>query len=351
MSRRILLRLLAVLVVIGAVFVCVGGLSAQGRSGDAFERVREVQQRHTAKLMAQKGVVGTAVGLSEGGQPAMLVLLEEAGVAGIPADLDGVSVRAIVTGKIEALASRSALAGKGRPSQQKIDPTAWFKRPVPIGVSTGNSRECSAGTIACRVSKGGTVYALSNNHVYALENNATAGKNGDKVVQPGLYDTRCAYNPDSVIGTLAAFEPIEFSTTAGNRIDAAVAVSSEAHLGDSTPADGYGTPSSQTTAATLGMAVQKYGRTSSLTKGTVTGIDAIINIGYSSGTARFVDQIIVQSRSPFIKAGDSGSLLVTDSDEKSPVGLLFAGDSSGKFAIANHIDDVLDAFGVTIDGQ
>jgi hypothetical protein len=31
--------------------------------------------------------------------------------------------------------------------------------------------------------------------------------------------------------------------------------------------------------------------------------------------------------------------------------LLFAGDSSGKFAIANHIDDVLKALGVTVDGQ
>ena len=48
-------------------------------------------------------------------------------------------------------------------------------------------------------------------------------------------------------------------------------------------------------------------------------------------------------------AGDSGSLLVTDPD-KNPVGLLFAGDSSGKFAIANQIDDVLDALGVTVDG-
>jgi hypothetical protein len=300
--------------------------------------------------MAQKGVVGTAVGLSEGGQPAMLVLLEEASVPGVPTELDGVSVRRVVTGRIEALASKTAPAAKGRPSQQRIDPTGWFQRPVPIGVSTGNRRECSAGTIACRVSKGGAVYALSNNHVYALENDATAGKNGDQVVQPGLYDTRCRYNPDNVIGTLAAFEPIEFSTTASNTIDAAIAVSSEGQLGISTPADGYGTPSSETAAATIGMAVQKYGRTTSLTKGIVTGIDAIIKIGYSSGTARFVNQIIVQSKSPFIKAGDSGSLLVTDPDTN-PVGLLFAADSSGKFSIANHIDDVLKAFGITIDGQ
>jgi hypothetical protein len=346
MSRQILLRLLVAVMVVAAVFICVGGLSAQGRSSDAFERVREVQQRHTAKLMAQKGVVGTAVGLSEDGRPAMLVLLEETGVAQIPAELDGVSVRTIVTGKIEALAPGKAASRKG-PPQNKLDPKDRFARPVPIGVSTGNAGECSAGTIACRVTKGAAVYALSNNHVYALENEAAIDS---EVVQPGLYDTRCRYSADNVIGALARFEPIEFSTSASNTIDAAIAVSSEAQLGNSTPADGYGTPSSETMTAAIGMAVQKYGRTTALTQGTVTGTDAIVNVGYSSGTARFVDQIIVQSRAPFIKAGDSGSLVVT-SDGNHPVALVFAGDSSGKFAVANHIDDVLDAFRVTIDGQ
>jgi hypothetical protein len=33
------------------------------------------------------------------------------------------------------------------------------------------------------------------------------------------------------------------------------------------------------------------------------------------------------------------------------VGLLFAGNSSGKYAIANPIREVLNSFGVTIDGQ
>ena len=54
----------------------------------------------------------------------------------------------------------------------------------------------------------------------------------------------------------------------------------------------------------------------------------------------FVDQIIVQSRKPFIKAGDSGSLLVTDPGREA-VGLLFAGTTDGKLAIANRIGDVL----------
>lgn len=95
--------------------------------------------------------------------------------------------------------------------------------------------------------------------------------------------------------------------------------------------------------------VQKYGRTTALTKGNVMAIDGIVTVGYGLKTALFVDQIIVYSRKPFIKAGDSGSLPVTDPG-KNPVGLLFTGDGTGKYAFANPIGAVLGAFGVSVDG-
>lgn len=137
---------------------------------------------------------------------------------------------------------------------------------------------------------------------------------------------------------------------ASNRIDAAIALSSTANLGRDTPANGYGTPRSAPVAASVGQAVQKYGRTTALTKGQVSGVNAIVNVGYSSGTARFVDQIVVSSRKPFSKAGDSGSLIVTDAG-RNPVGLLFAGTQDGKTTIANRIDLVLGRFGASVDGQ
>jgi hypothetical protein len=66
--------------------------------------------------------------------------------------------------------------------------------------------------------------------------------------------------------------------------------------------------------------------------------------------ALFIGQIIVESGKPFIKNGDSGSLVVDL--ENFSVGLVFAGNTSGKLAVANPIQAVLDAFGVdaTIDG-
>ena len=298
------------------------------------------QERHTDALLALDGVVGTAA-TERDGVGAVAVLTARAGVVGIPDSLDGVDVVVTMTGPISAILPKAPGGGGG-----KVDPKSRFARPVPIGVSTGNEGECSAGTIGARVRSGGNVYALSNNHVYALENAAPIGS---RVLQPGRYDTGCApVETTDVIGTLADFEPISFG--GNNTVDAAIAATTTANVGNSTPSNGYGTPTSATTAAAVNMAVQKYGRTSSLTRGTITMVNATVDVGYGGGTARFVDQIVVQSNKPFIKPGDSGSLLVTNPG-RSPVGLLFAGNQNGSFAVANRIQDVLSAFGVTVDGS
>jgi hypothetical protein len=103
--------------------------------------------------------------------------------------------------------------------------------------------------------------------------------------------------------------------------------------------------------------VQKYGRTTLLTTGVVSGIEATVYVTYGNRTATFSDQIIVNGAQDFIGPGDSGSLLVTYNPDlpeeggREPVGLLFAGNDDGSLAVANPIDAVLDAFGVTIDGE
>ena len=94
--------------------------------------------------------------------------------------------------------------------------------------------------------------------------------------------------------------------------------------------------------------MQKFGRTTELTTGEVTGVNATVNVGYGPGkTARFVKQIIIEPGG-FSAGGDSGSLIVTDDDNLNPVGLLFAGSST--VTVANRIDLVLERFGVTVDG-
>ncbi len=334
-----------------------------------LERAIAVQEYHTNSLMAKSGVVGTAVGLGADGQLVVKIYTESAAVAGLPRSLDGVPVEVVVTGKFFALDKppHSHPTGGDNGDAEPTDPTDRFPRPVPIGVSTGNTGECSAGTIGARVTDGMDVYALSNNHVYALENEAPLGSD---ILQPGRFDTNCKKKKNNVIGTLFAFVPIGFINFATEDIpenvaDAAIALSSLGDLANATPSDGYGRPKSATfvvTVSDLPLAVQKYGRTSALTSGTITGVNAMVDVAYPVNpvlirVARFVNQIMVDTG---IEAGDSGSLLVVnggDHDRK-PVGLLFAGSET--VAVANPIDLVLDGLAeelllppgtITIDGE
>lgn len=328
MTRRILCKILFIVVAVFALLALPGIVQAQGRSDQALEHAKQVQERHTDELMAKPGVVGTAVGLGQGDQPVVLVLIEHGNVPGIPEELERIPVKKVVSGKINAF----------------FDTTTKY-RPAPIGVSTGHPL-ITAGTIGCRVKdSSGNVYALSNNHVYAAENMAIKG---DAVIQPGTYDG--GSSPADDIGNLSDFEPIVFSRKASNVIDAAIAISDVGRLGNATPLEvGYGTPSSTTVKASLGLKVQKFGRTTLLTNGEVTALNATVNVGYGYGkTARFVNQIII-GPGGFSAGGDSGSLIVTDDSNLNPVGLLFAGSSS--VTIANPIDAVLSRFGVIVDGE
>ena len=367
MTRRIFCKVLLVVVAIFGLLVLSNVLLAQGRSEDAFERVRKVQERNTNRLMAMNGVEGTAIGYNQNDRLAVKVFVSRGGVAGIPRTLEGIPVQPVVTGKFYALApggERGKPDKPGKPPkpdpEPPVDPAGWCPRPVPIGVSTGHPN-ITAGTIGCRVTDGTNVYALSNNHVYANSNEATIG---DNVLQPGPSDD--GVNPDDAIGTLAAYEPIKFDVS-GNTIDAAIATvtfddfdgdgTEELAVGNATPLDGYRTPKSETVAAAINMPVKKYGRTTGLTKGRVYALNATVDVAYDEEgekVARFVGQIIITPGS-FSAGGDSGSLIVADgkgrnkADDRKPVGLLFAGSSL--YTVANPIGPVLTRFGVTIDGD
>jgi PKD repeat protein len=402
-----------------------------------LERAKSVANEHAQEVLETIGVVGIGAGLTEGGKPAVVLLLEQSRTD-VPATLGGFPVVTVVTGKITALApppldaeftwncsgltcdfDASATSGRGKKSYEwdfdasdgiqieasgenfshtypgvgtytvtltasnssgetdaqahdvtvsdggggppppegdvdcytTGDTTARCARPVPIGVSTGHP-DITAGTIGARVTDGTNVYALSNNHVYANENLASLD---DNVLQPGSYDG--GVNPDDEIGTLHRFEPIIFNNTGTcnlitgdecNVIDAAIALSSTTDLGNSTIDAGYGTPSSIIADASARQKVQKCGRTTGCTRGRIYGTGFTVDVGYDSGTARFIDQIVIIGGG-FSDGGDSGSLVVTQSGEKNPVGLLFAGSSNS--TIINPIGTVLSRFGVWVDGN
>jgi hypothetical protein len=314
-----------------------------------FRAAVEAQTKNLHKLMGIFGVVGSGIGAGPEGEPEIRVFTAREGIQGIPLTLEGVAVREKVTGRFYAL----------------VDTTARFNRPVPLGVSTGHPA-ITAGTIGARVKdSAGNVYALSNNHVYADVNSA---KIGDPVLQPGAYDGgKVGPNPTSIdgdeIGNLYEYRPITmcnwiwqgiwYSCPTTNTVDAAIALSSTDLLGNSTPvgsdSDAYYTPSEETEEPFVGQAVKKYGRTTQLTYGTVDAVNVTVDVCYDdtcSDIARFNDQISITPGN-FSGGGDSGSLIVTQ-DGNHPVGLLFAGSNTN--TLANRINSVLSAFGVTVDG-
>ena len=323
---------------------------------ERIRKVNEIKKKHTESLLDIFGVVGTGVGLDPDGEPVIRVFTSWPGIREIPASLDSVPVRAKVTGMFYALAE----------VPPEPNPTTKWPRPVPIGVSTGHP-DITAGTIGCRVTDPANqkVFALSNNHVYANINKGLKGV--DPVLQPGTVDGGTL---GDAIGILEDFEPIKFCyywwfwliCRETNTIDAAIALSSTEDLDAATPPDGYGTPNpvihpaygdpdiigDENLAQLLGIGVQKYGRTTALTVGTVDAINATVNVCYDDfceKVARFVDQIIITPGS-FSGGGDSGSLIVTQ-EGNHPVGLLFAGSDTN--TIANRIDLVLNRFDVTVD--
>lgn len=328
------------------------------QAGASLEEALAAQAVVNGDWLDLDHVVGSAVGRDAQGRYTVRVYLSAPGASFLPETVEGVHLVPEVTGPFlgrgagppTAEPAPSRASGPGPDDDERDeppDPRQGFPRPVPIGVSTGHP-DVTAGTIGARVTDGIRVFALSNNHVFANNNE---GRRGDNLLQPGVADG--GRNPEDVVGTLYDFEPIRFCglTCPPNRIDAALALTTPDDLSTATPDGGYGSPRSRTAEATLGLEVQKFGRTTGHTQGRVTGIHATIDVSYRGGTARFEEQIVV-SGDGFSTGGDSGSMIVTRGvllGDRRPVGLLFAGSRTS--TIANPIGAVLDRFGVTVDGE
>jgi PKD repeat protein len=331
MDSKTLLHFLEKLFIKSLLLLAFVSTSILAASPPGINRAIEVKNLNSASIMSTPGVVGVGVSLDEDGQPIIKVLTMHVGVDSIPEMLDGIKVKKQVSGMIVAYE----------------DPTAWFQRPVPIGVSTGHP-DITAGTIGVKVTDGNNFYALSNNHVYANLNKASIG---DNVLQPGSIDGGTS---NDVIGTLYDFVVIDLN--APNTADAAIALVDEGDLDCSTPSDGYGQPSTTIkNEVYVGLPVQKYGRTTGHTFGEVRLIEFDLDVCYETqgpfrckSSAQFEGQIGISNGS-FSAGGDSGSLIVTNDINKEPVALLFAGTAD--YTFANPIKLVLDSFTPEITGD
>lgn len=320
-----------------------------------WEKVKRAKARHEEELLRRPNVVGLAIGKKivggwEMDEPCVAVLVRtkvpEAELEPqdlVPPTIDDVVTDVVETGEIEALAVRGV-------KLHRKSTTRW--RPAPGGVSVGHFR-VTAGTLGCIVWRGSERFILSNNHILADSNR---GRKGHAILQPASMDG--GKESEDTIALLEDYVPLKWSggflgsflggflgrllpfKKHRNRADCAIAkplregdVADEIHL--------VGRPE-ETVEAYVDQRVLKSGRTTGLTKGEVTHIDATLNVSYGEGrSAVFEGQVLASKMSD---AGDSGSVVVDR--QRRAVGLLFAGSET--VSVFSEMQDVLSLLKVEI---
>ncbi|MCE5293656.1 MAG: S1 family peptidase, partial [Chlamydiales bacterium] len=243
-----------------------------------------------------------------------------------------------------------------------VSHTTRQTRPISLGVSGGSTVDfangyCCSGTLGALVKDSqGVLYILSNTHVLAVDTvtggNGKKSAKGDPINQPGFVDVNCQTKTTDFVGTLERWIPLVASGVSS--VDAAIAKTTQASVNTQGTILEIGTISKTPKTASVGQKVKKSGRTTGLTRGSITATNATISVQYTKEcaggtfTTTFKNQILI-SPGTFIRPGDSGSLLVEDvTSNPKAIGLLFAGSST--IAVANPIQNVLSALNVSLVG-
>jgi len=318
------------------------------------------KRTHTQSLLSRQNVVACGVGFKESNgvlseEPCIIVgvthKVPKAQLAStdlVPQTLDSVRTDVQEVGKFRAW---------------QLAPIERHRPAVP-GISCGHVN-VTAGTLGCLVRRGNQLFILSNSHVLA---DTGQGSRGDPILQPARYDGGTL---DDQIATLEEWVPLQTSvgksdcTVANlaaallnlmadatgsstrlhamraqqveNKVDAAIARPLAPGL-VSPEILGIGTPRG-VRQGTLGMQVQKSGRTTGVTTGRINQVDVTVNVDYLGQNVLFAGQFMASGMS---SGGDSGSA-VLDMD-RYMVGLLFAG--SDMATLINPIQFVLSALNV-----
>lgn len=344
---------------------CPPGLS---KDNPAVQRVMAVQAAVTDALIATDGILGTAVGCDSTRGLGLQILVNSGHanmaeiIRGLPETIKGVPVKVEVTDRIEPMPAKLP-APAGKPGGGGgVSHTAKQNPPIQLGTSGGWRYDlangyCCGGTLGSLVQINGMQYILSNYHVLEADivsgGNNRVAQNRDPVTQPGLIDVSCSAASAQNVATLEVNQSLPDSN-----VDAAIAQVISGMVKTDGAILEIGTISEDIVGPRLNQAVKKSGRTTGLTRSTVSGLNATVTVTYDNecagGTAftkKFTGQILIKNKaSKFLAAGDSGSLMVEDvTTSPRAVGLLFAGSSS--IAVANPIGEVLSFLGATMVGN
>src|SRR5881296_229773 len=312
--------------------------------------VRAAKAAYEADIFARANVVGIAIGNKmirgrETDERCIVVFVEAKKPEGqlrhrdvVPKAFGSIRTDIVETGRFHALRSEQAL---------DLERTKRI-RPAPGGVSIGHV-QITAGTLGVLARRNGRPVILSNNHVLANQN---AGRVGDPILQPGPAD---GGRLQDTIARLVDFVPIQFKEREPGPIARFLArlfgpllraagwglkrlPSGQSNLVDAAIAEPIETRLVAPDILDIGMRVRKSGRTTGVTAGRITAIDAVVEVDYGGPSAIFREQIVSDLLS---KGGDSGSLVVDEG--RHAVGLLFAGGATTTLinpiaAVAHFLD-------------
>jgi hypothetical protein len=306
-----------------------------------------------AKVEHYPNVVGSGLGVKwvDGlptNEPAIIVFVQEK--IDLENEFFAQSANTIVPSEIDGVKTDIISVGNLIPhvtAQLDTQDKEYYKkkRPLTPGYSTAHGA-VTAGTLGgFFLDKDGDLVILSNSHVLAHEGK---GKAGDLIFQPGPADGNPPVSftgwdqPMADIPYVASLKDFEPFGTANTQDSAIAKIPHELFAaGMVNPIyPKMNKPIGNTTDATVGLSLQKVGRTTGYTVGNVLAMGASFTIQYECGAVKFDNVIVTSAMSA---PGDSGSV-VFDTD-MNMVGLLFAG--SAKVTLLNPIKPVLDRYGLT----
>jgi len=335
---------------------------------DKLAQARCAKENHVRSLLQKRNVVGVGLGHKirgdeDTGELSVVVSVTRKEPLSalrpqdfVPRTVENVKTDVVETGILRA--QPAAVTDRG--------PRDRWRPVVPPGVSVGHYL-ITAGTFGCLVHRDDQLFILSNNHVLA---NLNVCEPWDPILQPGTAD---GGGPGDRIARLADYVPLVFESEPSecavadftakllNQVAGALGsrhvLKTARHTGGTNQVDaalarpmspnqvtneilGVGAPAGVATAS-LGTDVQKAGRTTGLTEGVITQVEATLRIDYYGPNALFTGQLVA---TPMSEGGDSGSAVLDR--ENRVVGLLFGGSPAA--TIINPIDAVLSALDVEV---
>ena len=328
----------------------------------ALKAAVETKRVHARSLLARRNVVACGVGFKESqGQvseePCVVVSVTHK----VP--VSQLAPQDLVPRVLGSIKTDVQAVGVFRAWQP--DPKGRH-RPAMPGISCGHA-DVTAGTFGCLVRRGLDLMILSNNHVLADTNR---GSRGDPIIQPARFDggtlsdqiavledwiplqisdqeSECpiANTAAQVLNGVArvlgsSSRMAAFSTQAAeNEVDCALARPTDPGAVQSSIL-AIGTPKG-VRVGTLGMQVQKMGRTTGHTTGVINQVDVTVQVDYQGQGVTFVDQFMTTGMSA---GGDSGAAVLDMSGYV--IGLLFAGSDAA--TLINPIQAVTSVLNVQV---